>query len=341
MAQALDGGDDIAGEPGDDGFSIPATISPEAQAFLRTTFTRSLRDGRRWPEPSDRTGWRAVWEEREAERQPLCDQALSLFKPAVADITLDGVPALDIRPRTWRNDDAVLVYLHGGAYVVCSARSTVNVAAAMADAAGVRVVSIDYSVAPDGRWRQVSDEVCRAILGLAAAGTPLDRIALWGDSAGGALAAAAALRLRNEGHALPAALLLWSPWSDIAPNGDTHATLADVEPVYVFSQVLAPAAAAYADPADWTHPYVSPVYGDYSLGFAPTLIQVGTKETFLSNAVRLYRALDLAGVPATLDVWEGMWHVFQSELDLPEAAQARRKSAAFLRRWLDRSGDSQ
>ncbi|HEU5434115.1 MAG TPA: alpha/beta hydrolase, partial [Thermomicrobiales bacterium] len=282
--------------------------------------------------------WRAVWEQREGERQALCVQALGRFMPAITPISLSGVPALDIRPRTWRDDGAALVYLHGGAYVVCSAYSTVNIAAAMADAAGIRVVSIDYTVAPKGRWRQVSDEICGAIRALVAAGTPLDQIVLWGDSAGGALAAAAALRLRNEGEALPAALLLWSPWSDIAPLGDTHATLAADEPLYVFSQVLAPAAAAYADPDDWTHPYVSPVYGDYSLGFAPTLIQAGTKETFLSNAVRLYRALDLAGVPATLDIWEGMWHVFQSELDLPEAEQARRKSAAFVRHWLDRSG---
>ncbi|HEX5499902.1 MAG TPA: alpha/beta hydrolase, partial [Thermomicrobiales bacterium] len=259
----------------DDRFSIPATISPEAQEHLRTTFGRLLRDGRHWPDPADHAGWRAVWEEREAERQPLVDEALARFKPVVGETTLAGVPALDIRPRTWRNDGAILIYLHGGAYVVCSAQSTVNVAAAAADATGLRVVSIDYTVAPGGCWRQVSDEICRAVLALVAEGTPLDRMAFWGDSAGGALAAAAALRLRNEGHGLPAALALWSPWSDIAPIGDSYATLAADEPVYVYDQVLARAALAYADPDDWTHPYVSPVYADYSLGFAPTLIQVG------------------------------------------------------------------
>jgi monoterpene epsilon-lactone hydrolase len=333
---ARDGG--VGEDSADDRFVIPATISPEAQAFLRTEFARSTRDERRWPAPNDAAAWRAVWEQREIDRQPLCDQALARFEPAVAAITLDGVSALDVRPRAWRNDGDLLIYLHGGAYVVCSARSTLNVAAAMADATGMRVVSIDYTVAPRGRWRQVSDEVSQAIRALVAAGTPLDRMALWGDSAGGALAAAGALRLRSEGHGLPAALVLWSPWSDIAPVGDTDATLATEEPVYLYDQVLAPAAAAYADPEDWTHPYVSPIYGDYSLGFPPTLIQAGTKEAFLSNAVRLYRALDLAGAAATLDVWEGMWHGFQAELDLPEAAQARQKSAAFLRRWLEPAG---
>ncbi|HEU0116877.1 MAG TPA: alpha/beta hydrolase [Thermomicrobiales bacterium] len=336
MARAREDGAAVVGEAAGDLFSIPATISPEAQAFLRTAFGRSQRDGRRWPDPADRAAWRAVWEEREAERQPLVDDALAQFKPVVDETTLAGVPPFDLRPRTWRNDGSLLVYLHGGAYVVCSACSTLNVAAAMAEATGTRVVSIDYPLAPAGRWRQVSDEICRAVSALAEAGTPLGRMAIWGDSADGALAAATALRLRNEGRGLPAALLLWSPWSDIAPIGDSYATLAAEEPLYVYEQVLARAALAYAEPDDWTHPYVSPVYGDFSLGFAPTLIQAGTKETFLSNAVRLYRALDLAGVPATLDVWEGMWHVFQSELALPEAMQARRKAAAFLRRWLDR-----
>src|SRR5262249_55328308 len=163
-------------------FFIPTTISPEAQAFLQSTFARSTRDARAWPDSTDPAAWRAVWEEREADRRPLCEQVIAHLHPTIAALSLDGVPALEIRPRTWRNDDAVLVYLHGGAYVVCSARSTVNVAAAMADAAGMRVVSIDYTVAPGGRWRQVSDEVCRAVMALVAAGTPLDRIALWGDS---------------------------------------------------------------------------------------------------------------------------------------------------------------
>ena len=95
------------------------------------------------------------------------------------------------------------------------------------------------------------------------------------------------------------------------------------------------ARAAYADPADQQNQYVSPVYADYSLGYPPTMIQGGTKEIFLSNFVRLYQAMDNAGQPVTLDLYDGMWHVFQAfHWALPESDRAREKMAAFLREHL-------
>ena len=130
-------------------------------------------------------------------------------------------------------------------------------------------------------------------------------------------------------------MVLWSPWSDITETGDTYTTLRDADPVLVYEGVLAPSAGAYADPSDQKIPYVSPVYGDYSEGFPPTLIQVGTAEIFLSNAVRHYQALDIAGIPVKLDPYDGMWHVFQAfHWDLPESHLAREKMAAFLRQQL-------
>jgi acetyl esterase/lipase len=104
----------------------------------------------------------------------------------------------------------------------------------------------------------------------------------------------------------------------------------------IYEGSLENAADAYAEPEDQKHPYVSPIYGDYSSGFPPTLIQVGTQEIFLSNAVRHYRALDTAGVPVTIDPYEGMWHVFQAfNWNIPEADLAREKMAVFLKRELD------
>ena len=109
------------------------------------------------------------------------------------------------------------------------------------------------------------------------------------------------------------------------------------EPAYTYEHTLGPAAFAYADPLDQKHPYVSPVYGDFTKGFPPTLIQIGTRETFLSNAVRLYQALDTAGMTVKLDVYEGMPHIFQTLLpDSPEARTAIGKMDAFLAEHLDR-----
>jgi acetyl esterase/lipase len=145
------------------------------------------------------------------------------------------------------------------------------------------------------------------------------------------MAAGSVLKMRDKGLGMPAAVVLWSPWSDITATGDSYATLAQADPLLYYPENLAHCAAAYAAPADQKHPYVSPVYGDYSKGFPPTLIQAGTKEIFLSNAVRQYQALDAAEIPVKLDLYEGMWHIFQVfNYDIPEAKLARKKAAAFL-----------
>jgi monoterpene epsilon-lactone hydrolase len=196
---------------------------------------------------------------------------------------------------------------------------------------GTRVVSIDYTRAPFAKWQEIVDQVIAVIEALVAAGHPLDKIAIFGDSAGGALAAGAVLKMRDNSLGMPAAVVLWSPWSDITAAGDTYETLKDADPLLYWPQNLQNCAAAYASADDQQHPYVSPVYADYTLGFPPTLIQVGTKEIFLSDAVRHYQALDNADVSVTLDPYEGMWHVFQAfNPEMPESKLARKKMAAFL-----------
>jgi acetyl esterase/lipase len=134
---------------------------------------------------------------------------------------------------------------------------------------------------------------------------------------------------------MPAAVVLWSPWSDITQTGDTYVTLKDAELSYLYDKHLKPAADTYAAPQDQRHPYVSPVYGDYVRGFPPTLIQGGTREIFLSNFVRHYQALDCAGQVVKLDLYEGMSHVFQGEQpNLPESQLARNKIKDFLKEHL-------
>src|SRR5262249_18457567 len=115
----------------------------------------------------------------------------------------------------------------------------------------------------------------------------------------------------------------------------TNVTLNHAEPTYLYDTILKPAAAAYAEPKDQKHPYVSPVYGDFTKGFPPTLIQGGTKEIFLSNFVRQYQAIDSAGQTAILDIYEGMPHVFQGQLsDAPESKLAMKKMRTFLEKHL-------
>jgi monoterpene epsilon-lactone hydrolase len=151
---------------------------------------------------------------------------------------------------------------------------------------------------------------------------------LFGDSAGGCIAAAATLLLRERGMAMPAALALLSPVVDLAGGGDTNATLTAVD--FLDRQTLTPGLRAYATEGEWANPLVSPIHGDFGAGYPPTLIQVGTREILLSDSVRMHRALRVAGQSSRLEVYEGMPHVFQRFLaDTPEGKAAWSEIAGF------------
>jgi acetyl esterase/lipase len=276
-------------------------------------------------------GWKRFHDLREKDMQPYVENALKRYAPTITERKLGGIPVLDIKPKGWKESQKILVYLHGGAYTMASARSSLMKSALAADATGYRVISVDYTVAPRAKWQQVTDEVIAVVQALIKEGHTLKDIAMFGDSAGGGMAPGVTLKMRDQKLGMPAALVLWSPWSDITDTGDTYVTLKHAEPTYLYDTILKPAAAAYADPKDQKHPYVSPVYGDFTKGFPPTLIQGGTKEIFLSNFVRQYQALDAAGQTVKLDLYEGMPHVFQGQLaDAPESKLAMKKMKDFL-----------
>lgn len=249
--------------------------------------------------------------------------------------TLGGVPALDVRPEGWKDNGKVLVYTHGGAHVMYSAASMLGRAVVTAHSTGLRIVSVDYTLAPWVKYNQMSDEVVTAIQALVEQGQRLEDLAMYGDSSGGGLAAAVVLKMRDRGLGMPKAAVLVSPWLDVTPSGDTETTLHDADPNTLYERQGKQAAAAFADPKDQKHPYASPVYGDFSKGFPPTLIQGGLKETLLSGFVRFYQALDTAGIPVKLDLYEAMIHNFQDRIpDAPEAILARRKMRTFLHQQL-------
>ena len=245
---------------------------------------------------------------------------------------------MDIKPRNWETTKASLVYIHGGSYTSGSADSTIGNAVVISEFTGLRVISIDYTVAPRAKWQQITDEVVAVVKALRQEGYPLSSLAILGSSAGGSLAAGAVLKMRDEGVGMPAALVLWSPWSDITETGDTYVTMKASDPILIYSTALKASAAAYADLKDQKHPYVSPVYGDYTKGFPPTLIQCGTKEIFLSNCIRQYQAIDSTEVTAKLDLYEGMIHSFHLKLpESPESQLAFKKTKHFLEEYLGKT----
>jgi len=313
-------------------YHAPKSISEEAQAVARS-FERQTST---LPDPDDLEGWEKAWQDNEDSWVEGNNAVVEKYQSSLTEMRLGEVPVIDIRPKGWRNNGKVLVYTHGGAYTLFSAKSTLTSAGPVADATGLRVISVDYTVAPFAKYEEITDQVIAVIQALVQQGYGFDDIAIYGDSAGGGLAAGTVLKMRDQGIGMPAAVVLWSPWSDITETGDSYTTLKDADPVLVYPGSLKPSADAYADPKDQRNPYVSPVYAEYTQGFPPTLIQGGTKEIFLSNFVRLYQALDQAGQRVKLDLYEGMWHVFQAfNWELPESDLARKKMTDFLKEHLE------
>lgn len=308
---------------------VPPTLSPEAQAHLRTLLAQRL--DRAFPLPDDSAGWQSLYREWEELFRPIAQAHVEDSRIDVQTLTRGGTSCLLLTPPALRNPDTLFLYIHGGGYTLFSAPSTLTCCAPVACTSGCRVLSVDYLPAPGADWRTIQDACLAAYRGCLAEDAP-SRVVLFGDSAGGALALALAMRIRDASLPPPDAVVLWYPWADIDNRGDTLHTLADADPVLRWEGQLQRCAQAYADPADWTDPHVSPVYASYTDWTLPVLIQVGTRDSFLSHAVRLYGVMVEAGVDVTLDVHEGMWHGFLGfPPALPEGEAARGRMLAWLR----------
>lgn len=314
-----------------EGYFIPSTISEEAQEALRGI----KRVEKSVPDFNDFEGWKDTWTYNERIHVDINNRVLKEYQPSIIDTSIMGVPVIDVRPRNWKDNGKVLIYTHGGGYTLFSARTMLMGAVPFADATGLRIISVDYKNPPFGKHPEIINQVILVVQALLKEGYKLSDIAMYGDSAGGAIASGSVLKMRDMGIGMPAAVVMLSPWSDISDIGDTYYTIRTEDPILDYEGTLRTASYAYSSPENHKNPYISPVYGDYTKGFPPTLIQGGTKEIFLSNMVRHYQALDQAGIPVKLDLYEGMWHVFQSiNYELPESALARAKMNKFLKAHL-------
>ena len=262
----------------------------------------------------------------------LSDPALSALSPTIVETRLGGVPVLDVTPPSYVDDGSLVVYVHGGGFVRNSARSSLLMSALIASTTGRKVVSVDYTLAPRGTCVTIVQEVIDVWSALLET-HDAKAMGLMGDSAGGTIAASVTHALRNRSLAVPAALVLLSPATDLTGAGDTHTTLAAVD--YLNKDASASALRAYAGGLPFEDARLSPLFGEFARGYPPVLLQVGTREILLSDSVRLHRALRAHGVESQLDVYEGMPHVFQSLLaDTPEGVAAWSEMRAFWARHL-------
>jgi monoterpene epsilon-lactone hydrolase len=199
----------------------------------------------------------------------------------------------------------------------------------LADAAKAQVAAIDYRLAPEHPFPAAIDDAVAAWRALLSEGVDGRHAAVIGDSAGGGLALALALRLRDHGAPLPAAIVALSPWTDLALTGESLRLNAAADPMQNAADVPF-LAAAYLGDADPRNPYASPLYGDPT-GLPPTLIHVGSDEILLDDAARMAAAMRNAGCGVELEVWPRVphvWHAFA--FILPEARRAIARIGEFV-----------
>jgi phosphinothricin tripeptide acetyl hydrolase len=223
-----------------------------------------------------------------------------------------------------------VLYLHGGGYVIGSPRSHRHLAAAIARAAGTAVLLADYRLAPEHPFPAALDDAVAAYQWLLGHGLAPGRIVVAGDSAGGGLTVATLLALRDRGLPRPAGGVCISPWVDLTCSGATYATKAAVDPI-VTRESVAMMAQAYAGAGDPKAPLLSPLYADLR-GLPPLLVQVGSDEVLLDDALGLGERARAAGVDVTVEEWPAMIHVWHWFLPmLAEAERAVGVIGSFVR----------
>ena len=266
------------------------------------------------------------------EQRRLFREAVSA-QPLPADVTvagveLDAVPAAEITIDGLQSRHVVL-YFHGGVYVISDAFLVAGLAAQVARRTRAKVISVDYRLAPEHPYPAAVDDALAAYEALLRDGIAPTDIVFAGESAGGGLAVATLVNVRDLGLALPAAAYLMSPYVDLTLAGRTMDTKRDADPV-LSRELLEPRVADYTQGQDAALPLISPMFADLS-GLPPLIIQGGSHEVLLDDAIRLAGQAAAGDVEVTLDITPGVPHVFQAySAILDEGAAALDRAGGLL-----------
>jgi monoterpene epsilon-lactone hydrolase len=267
------------------------------------------------------------------EQRAILDQLLTAHPlpddVIVSPIALGGVPALSVEIDGQASDGTVL-YFHGGVYAMGSAQASLGLASDLARRAHMRVVTVDYRLAPENPYPAAPEDAIAAYRGLLDAEGDTTRIAIAGESAGGNLAVVTLVSIRDAALPTPFAGVLMSPWTDLAVTGDSSTTKADIDPALT-APALRTRARDYLGDLDPASPIVSPIHADLT-GLPPLLIQAGSHEILLDDATRLAAKAAADNVAVILDITPEVPHVFQAFAGLlDEGDRALDRAAAFLR----------
>ena len=281
---------------------VPTSVSAEAQAVM----AMPAMEQPDFPPIDDLDAWRAMIASHDQAIAELMAERTANAPVKTDELDLGGLRVYVISPVDLADDDRrVYLDIHGGAFINGRGESCRAMGVGTAARVGARVWAVDYRMPPDHPFPAGLDDCLTAYRALLEDHAP-SQIIVGGASAGGNLAAALTLRARDEGLPLPAAVVLLTPGVDLTESGDSLQTNLGLDPLIPRS--AAPAFELYTAGHDRTDPYLSPLYGDFTKGFPPTILTTGTRDMLLSDTVRMHRALRNAGVPADLHVTEAAAH---------------------------------
>lgn len=251
------------------------------------------------------------------------------FGVSVRKDEVSGLHAEWLSPKN-RIENKLLLYLHGGAYLIGGCDMHRHMVSHIAKAGRIQALVPEYRLAPEHKFPAAVDDAVSVYRSVLRMGVNANDIVVAGDSAGGGLTAAMLLSLRDAGDALPAAAVLLSPFLDASGSGESMRTRADADP-WFRAEDLPVVADHYCEPHQRRFPLVSPVFADVE-GLPPMLIQVGDHEILLSDSERFADLLIAAGIDAKLEVWPEMFHVFQIFVGkMPESRKAIDRIGAYIR----------
>lgn len=244
------------------------------------------------------------------------------------ELNMDGIAGEWVCVNRAHMKKYVILYCHGGGYSTGSTLYARTLTSKLAASTSMDVLSFDYRLAPEYPYPAALTDAMRVWNYLMLLGYGARDIIIAGDSAGGNLALALTLKLKEEGRLLPKGLVLLSPWTDLTSSGKSYQTKASVDPVLDMTYLKRAISDYTKGVEDLQSPYISPLFGDFT-GFPPTYIQVGDNEILLSDSESLHRKMVKENVSVKLDHFKGMWHVFQMS-PVKAAYEAMDKVAEFI-----------
>jgi monoterpene epsilon-lactone hydrolase len=305
--------------------TAPANLSPEAQEYLSKARVGAM-GGSDTSDPKILGKLRTALGNMFLRSAKKIDPDMFITEQPMGDVT-----GFWVNSQAPKNVGPMLIYLHGGGHVLGSAQTNLGSAIRIRRSSELPILSVEYRLAPEHPFPANVEDAVTAYEWLLQQGYSAEQIGVYGDSAGGGLTLSLALTLRERELPLPGALAILSPSADYAGGGDTRITLRDTDPIIRTDP--GGRRNLYVGDTDVYNPVLSPVYADYA-GLPPLLIQAGTRETLLSDSVRIAQRARAADIDVTLDIWDGMWHGWHDQPELPEAEQACASLARFFVRHL-------